>query len=126
MLHLWVQFLKFQSIVGQDFPGGLVVKNLPASEGDMDSILGPGTEIPQALGHRNHWGPHSLESMLYNKLSQWEACAVQLEKARSKQRQHRQIKKKKQTHRTLHFYKAIKGILVQIVLRLHFEKLCLI
>ena len=33
-----------------NFLGGLVVKNLPANAGDMDSILGPGTEIPPALG----------------------------------------------------------------------------
>ena len=26
----------------QDFPGGAVVKNLPASAEDMDSISGPG------------------------------------------------------------------------------------
>ena len=31
------------------FPGGPVVKNLPANAGDDSSIPGPGTKIPQAL-----------------------------------------------------------------------------
>ena len=36
-----VQFQnKFES--GQDFPGGTVVKNLPANAGDMGSSPGPG------------------------------------------------------------------------------------
>ena len=29
-----------------DFPGGLVVKNLPSNRGDSGSILGQGTKIP--------------------------------------------------------------------------------
>ena len=33
-----------------DFPGGPVVKNLPASAEDMDLISGPGTKIPHAIG----------------------------------------------------------------------------
>ena len=33
-----------------DFPGGLVVKNLPSSAGDTGSILGRGTKILHAAG----------------------------------------------------------------------------
>ena len=34
----------------QDFPGGPVVKNPPASTGDVGWIPGRGTKIPHALG----------------------------------------------------------------------------
>ena len=34
----------------RDFPGGLVVKNLPANAGDMGSIPGQGTKTPHATG----------------------------------------------------------------------------
>ena len=35
--------------LSQDFPGGAVVKNLPANEGDMGSIPGPGrSHMPQS------------------------------------------------------------------------------
>ena len=34
----------------RDFPGGLVVKNLPCNAGDMGSIPGRGTKISQAAG----------------------------------------------------------------------------
>ena len=33
-----------------DFPGGLVVKNLPSNAGDAGSIPGGGTKIPCATG----------------------------------------------------------------------------
>ena len=33
-----------------DFPGGPVVKNLPASAEDTDLISGLGTKIPHAIG----------------------------------------------------------------------------
>ena len=33
-----------------DFPGGPVVKNLPANSGNMGLISGPGTKIPHAMG----------------------------------------------------------------------------
>ena len=33
-------------IFAQDFPGGLVVKNLPSSVGDVGPIAGGGTKIP--------------------------------------------------------------------------------
>ena len=35
----------------KDVPGGPVVKNPPCNAGDVGSIPGLGTEIPQALGH---------------------------------------------------------------------------
>ena len=34
----------------QDFPGGLVVKNLSCNTGDAGSIPGWGTKIPHAVG----------------------------------------------------------------------------
>ena len=34
----------------RDFPGGLVVKNLPCKAGDAESIPGQGTKIPHAAG----------------------------------------------------------------------------
>ena len=36
-------------IFAQDFPGGLVVKNLPSSVGDVGPIAGGGTKTPQAV-----------------------------------------------------------------------------
>ena len=33
-----------------DFPGGLVVKNLPSNARDVGSTPGQGTEIPHAAG----------------------------------------------------------------------------
>ena len=40
----------------EDFPGGPVVENPPASAGDMGSIPGPGRlHMPQ--GHHNYWSP---------------------------------------------------------------------
>ena len=33
-----------------DFPGGPVVKNLPANAGDVDLIPDPGSMIPHAAG----------------------------------------------------------------------------
>ena len=39
-----------QRIHTRDFPGGPVVKNLPASAGDMGSI--PAREIPHAAGQQ--------------------------------------------------------------------------
>ena len=33
-----------------DFPGGLVVKNLPSNAGDAGSVPGRGTKFPQAMG----------------------------------------------------------------------------
>ena len=35
----------------RDFPGGLVVKNLPSTSGDAGSIPDQGTKIPHACGH---------------------------------------------------------------------------
>ena len=39
----------------EGFPGGPVVKNLPANVGDMGLIPGPGTEIPYAAGQLSPW-----------------------------------------------------------------------
>ena len=39
-----------QNCRGQDFPGGPVVKNPPCNGGDVGSIPGQGTKIPQATG----------------------------------------------------------------------------
>ena len=36
-------------IFAQDFPGGLVVKNLPSSVGDVGPIASGGTKTPQAV-----------------------------------------------------------------------------
>ena len=35
----------------RDFPGDPMVKILPSNVGDVGSIPGPRTKIPQALGH---------------------------------------------------------------------------
>ena len=40
-----------------DFPGGLVVNNLPCNTGDVGSIPGWGTKIPHASGQP---GPHAM------------------------------------------------------------------
>ena len=37
----------------KDFPGGPMVKNLPASAGNMGSVPGPGIRIPSAMGQLN-------------------------------------------------------------------------
>ena len=47
---------KSASINLQDFPGGAVVKDSPCNAGDMGSIPGWGTKIPQALGQLNPCG----------------------------------------------------------------------
>ena len=39
-----------------DFPGGLVVQNLPSNAGDAGSIPGQGTKIPHAAGQLS---PHT-------------------------------------------------------------------
>ena len=38
-----------EEVVSRDFPGGLVVKNLPSNSGDVGSIPDQGTKIPHAL-----------------------------------------------------------------------------
>ena len=52
----------------ENFPGGPVVKNLPANAGDMGSILGWETKIPHAMGQLRQLAKQSylaraLESM---------------------------------------------------------------
>ena len=54
-------------VCGQGFPGGSVVKNLPASAGDMSSIPGPGrSHRPQGNKARvpQIWSLHSRGHML--------------------------------------------------------------
>ena len=56
----------------QDFPGGLVAKNLSASTGDMGSISGPGRyHMPQGTWTREPQllKPTILEPRLRNKRS---------------------------------------------------------
>ena len=56
----------------RDFPGGPVVKNLPANAGDMGSIPGPGNSLmlqsDMPMCH-NYWSPHTLQPRLCNKRS---------------------------------------------------------
>ena len=48
-----------------DFPGGLVVKNLPCSAGDIGSILGQGTKIIPATEQLTHkCGVHTLQQKI--------------------------------------------------------------
>ena len=68
----------------RDFPGGTVVKSLPADAGDTGSILGPGrSPMPGATKpvHHNYWAS-TLEPTIHNywahalqqeKPPQWEA-----------------------------------------------------
>ena len=46
-----------------DFPGGLIVRNLPSNSGDTDLIPGLGTKIPHAIGQLSQHGatkiPHA-------------------------------------------------------------------
>ena len=65
-----------------DFPGGPMVRNLPASAGDTGSIPGQGghTYHEAALTmYHNYWSPHSRAWVLQQeKTLLWEACAPQL------------------------------------------------
>ena len=66
---------KFQAILNvSDFPGGPVVKNLPANTGDMSSIPGP-RKIPQAVGQLSPRAT-TIENVLYKKEKK-RKCAVQ-------------------------------------------------
>ena len=81
-----------------DFPGGPVVKNLPANVGDTGSIPGPGrshTPWVTRLVHHSYWAPSSrARAPQQEKPLQWEAHepqrsiaprSLQLEKARAQQ-----------------------------------------
>ena len=46
-------FMSYLESQHRDFPGGLVVKNLPSNAGDAGSIPGRGTKIPHAVGQLN-------------------------------------------------------------------------
>ena len=39
---VWINMLEIERTTTRDFPGGAVVKNLPANVGDMGSSPGPG------------------------------------------------------------------------------------
>ena len=69
----------------EDFPGGPVVKNLPASAGHAGSISGPGrfhTPLSQLSPCTQLLKPSFLEPLLFNeKPMQHEACTPQLEKS---------------------------------------------
>ena len=53
------------------FPGGLAVKNLPASAGDMDFIPGWGTSLGEENGYPLQYS--YLEKNLINRESWWAA-----------------------------------------------------
>ena len=81
------------NLFNRGFPGGPVVKNLPANAGDTNSILGLGSRIPHSMGQlslcttitepklkspwaattkpvcHNYWSPHALEPTFHNKRS---------------------------------------------------------
>ena len=55
---IWSFLKQLKSIFYFDhcyFPGDPVVKNLPANAGNMDSIPGLGTKIPNAMGQPSLW-----------------------------------------------------------------------
>ena len=76
-----------------DFPGGPVVKNLPASSGSIGSIPGLGrSHMTQGNKARelHHWSPRALDSVLCSKRSprtaaREEPLLATLEKARKQQ-----------------------------------------
>ena len=107
--HLWgtlkAHFLSGLKSSQQDFPGGSLVKNLPANAGDTNSIPDPGrshtpwgnySPVPQLLsctlepGNRHYrarahvlhllksWSPRA-RALQQEKPLQWEACTPQLE-----------------------------------------------
>ena len=55
--------------ISQDFPGGLVVKNLLCNAGDMGSIIGQGTKIP-CTAEQLIWRATARESVYHNEISQ--------------------------------------------------------
>ena len=71
-----------------DFPGGAVVKNPPANAGDMCSIPGPGrshmaTEQLSPCATTTEAHAPRAHALQREKPPQWEARALQLEKARA-------------------------------------------
>ena len=48
---------KAQEVPRQDFPGGSVVKNLPANAGDAGWFPGWETKIPHAVGQLSQCAP---------------------------------------------------------------------
>ena len=62
-----------------NFPGDLVVKNLPANAGDMGSITGPGAKILHALGKLSPCTTITAVALQQEKPLQREALTSQLE-----------------------------------------------
>ena len=68
------------------FPGGAVVKNLPANTGDMGLSPGPETKIPHPVRQPSPCATtiepmHPRRALQQEKPLQWEARTSQLEKA---------------------------------------------
>ena len=87
---LWLQTWSLQNWENRGFPGGSVVKNLPASAGDMGSILCPGKShlpssnqphAPQLLSSRSRAHTPQLLKPAHPKV-----CAPQREQPRHKER----------------------------------------
>ena len=87
-----------------DFPGGIVVKNLPASAGDTGSSPGPGrSHMPRGAAKpvsHNYWSPRPRAREPQEKPPPWEAHATkssprspQLEKAHVQQQRPNAAKK---------------------------------
>ena len=76
----------FYTALSRDFPGGPVVKNLPASAGDTGLTPGPGSKIPHAAGQLSPRATttepaHSRARALQQEKSpQQEACIAQLKR----------------------------------------------
>ena len=66
----------------QDFPGGLVVKNLPSNSRDTGSIPGQGTKIPHAAGQLSlHATTTEPACHNYRAHALWSLCATTTEPA---------------------------------------------
>ena len=63
MYHLTPVRMDIKKFTSRNFPGGLVVKNLPSNAGDVSSIPGQGTKISHAMGQLS---PHALEPTHHN------------------------------------------------------------
>ena len=66
--------------MGGDFPGGPVVKNMPANTGDMSSVPGLGTKIPHATEQLRPCTTTSEPMMLLLKPTCPRICAPQHKK----------------------------------------------
>ena len=71
MYHLTPVRMDIKKFTSRNFPGGLVVKNLPSNAGDVSSIPGQGTKIPHAVGQLS---PCTLEPACHD----WRVHVLQL------------------------------------------------